>query len=107
MTHRGLFLCAESPCYLAPEIWRGEIGNKFGLCAKHALLAGWIDKMPEPAQESKPAINRKSFLTRLLDGLKNGNAADVLDELFPGATDINLPTHEPVRHWSEYREYPF
>lgn len=107
MKHRGLFYCGyDETCGLAPEIWRGENGSKIGLCAKHALLTGWIDKMPEPIQEAKPVENNKGFLQRLLDGIENGTIADVLDKLFPH-TASNSPTTEPTPHWSEYRDYPF
>lgn len=107
MTHRGLFFCANETCYLAPEIWRGKIGNRLGLCAEHALTIGWIDKIPEPVQQSKPAGNRKSFLTRLLEGEANGTTGSVLDASFPCDDKQIFPTHEPTQHWSEYRDYPF
>lgn len=98
MTHRGLFFCAKDDCYLAPEIWRGKIGNKLGLCAIHALRIGWINEMPKPIQEATLPQSSKSFLARLLEAQKNGNIDAALDELFPVL---------PERHWSEYREVPF
>ena len=104
MTHRGLYFCAEETCILAPEKWRG----RFGLCLKHALHHGWIERAPELDEIKKLiAKQKKDFLTRLQDGLKNNNLDDVLDETFPYMAPKKFPTSEPVPHWSEYRETPF
>lgn len=96
---RGLFFCGDVTCSLGPEVWRGELRNKFGLCAKHALQIGWIDKMPEPVQEAKPVQGGKGFLARLLEAHKNGNMDAALDKLFP--------LHLPAPHWSDVRDFPF
>lgn len=105
MTHRGLFFCADETCCLGPEKWRAGLG----LCLKHALQQGWVKQAPE-LNEVQKLINkhvRKSFLTRLLEGLADNNIDGVLDNTFPYMAAQSYPKTEPVPHWSEYRETPF
>lgn len=100
MVRRGLYFCDwDESCWHIPEVWRGELLNKFGLCAKHALEVGWIDQMPEPVQEARPVQSNKGFLARLLEAHKNGSIDAALDELFP--------LHLPAPHWSDVQDFPF